>query len=87
MLINEVITMYFKRIEDLRQDHDLTQQTCYYLNNMENPFPKDITVLWNSIPPSTTLPSQDLKDLKENKLPNDQKETDTSVESKKSFSL
>lgn len=68
-------------------DHDLTQQTCYYLNNMENPFPKDITVLWNSIPPSTTLPSQDLKDLKDNKLPNDQKETDTSVESKKSFSL
>ena len=30
---------------------------------------------------------KDLKDLKDNKLPNDQKETDTSVESKKSFSL
>ena len=65
-------------------DHDLTQQTCYYLNNMENPFPKDITVQWNSIPPSTTLPSQDLK---ENKLPNDLKETNPSIESKKSFSL
>ena len=35
ILINEVMTMYFKRIGDLRQDHDLTQQAVADLLNCQ----------------------------------------------------
>ena len=35
ILINEVMTMYFKRLGDLRQDHDLTQQAVADLLNCQ----------------------------------------------------